>query len=63
MIAGDQIVGADHDVDLGERVRVDASLAARLAAVPGVRAAIADIGVPARLGERTTEAHNWSSAR
>ena len=54
VIAGDQNTGADHDVDLGERVRVDASLTSRLASVPGVRAAIADVGVPARLGQRTS---------
>ncbi len=39
------------------------SLTSRLQSVPGVRAAIADVGVPARLGRRTAEAHNWSSAR
>src|SRR3954468_1277789 len=63
VIAGDQTTGADHDIDLSERVRVDAALTSRLEAVPGVRAAIADIGVPALLENRSTEAHNWSSAR
>src|SRR3954468_3327052 len=63
VIAGDQTTGADHDIQLSERVRVAASMTSRLQSVPGVRAAIADIGVPARLGQRTTEAHNWSSAR
>src|SRR3954451_13640373 len=63
VIAGDQTTGADHDIILGERVRVAASLTSRLQAVPGVRAAIADVGVPALLGRRTAEAHNWSSAR
>src|SRR3954452_1218562 len=62
VIAGDQVTGHDHDVVLDERVRVDASLVARLASVTGVRAAIADVGVPARLGAHVTEAHNWSSA-
>src|SRR3954447_25164472 len=74
VVTGQQIVGRDHDVPLGERARgapalplgerprVDAGLAARLAAVPGVRAAIADVTVPARLGTRTTLAHGWSSA-
>ena len=52
VVTGQQIVGADHDVPLGERARVDSALAARLAAVPGVRAAIADVSVPARLGGR-----------
>ena len=61
-MTGQQIVGADHDVPLGERARVDSALAARLAAVPGVRAAIADVSVPARLGGRDSVAHGWSSA-
>src|SRR3954451_10517619 len=63
VVAGRQNVGADGDVALQERVRVPASLAAKLAAVPGVRAAIADVGVPAHLGSRAAEAHNWSSAQ
>src|SRR3954469_22636833 len=63
VVAGDQTTGADHDIELGERVRVAASLTSRLQSVSGVRAAIADVGVPARLGRRTTEAHNGSSAR
>src|SRR3954468_18349869 len=62
VVTGQQIVGADHDVPLSERARVDSALAARLAAVPGVRAAIADVSVPARLGHRDTVAHGWSSA-
>src|SRR4051794_27810650 len=62
VVTGQQVVGSDHDVVLGERARVDSSLAARLAAVPGVRAAIADVSVPARLGGRTATAHGWSSA-
>ena len=63
VIAGDQTTGADHDIELSERVRVPTSLTSRLQSVPGVRAVIADVGVPARLGRRTAEAHNWSSAR
>src|SRR5215208_1647846 len=62
VVTGQQIVGVDHDVPLGERARVDSTLAARLAAVPGVRAAVADVSVPARLGTRTTAAHGWRSA-
>jgi putative ABC transport system permease protein len=62
VVTGQQIVGADHDVPLGERARVSSALAARLAIVPGVRAAIADVSVPATLGRRTTVAHGWSSA-
>src|SRR5438105_13236547 len=52
VVAGDQIVGADHDVPLGERARLSTSLTSRLAAVPGVRAAIGDTSVPVRLGAR-----------
>jgi putative ABC transport system permease protein len=62
VVTGQQVVGADHDVPLGERARVSSGLAARLAAVPGVRAAIADVSAPVRLGGRATVAHGWSSA-
>src|SRR5256885_3638688 len=62
VVTGQQIVGTDHDVPLGERARVDSAPAARLAGVPGVRAAIGDVSVPARLGGRGTAAHGWSSA-
>jgi putative ABC transport system permease protein len=62
VVTGQQIVGVDHDVPLGERARVDSALAGRLAAVPGVRAAIADVSVPAVLGSRDSVAHGWSSA-
>ena len=50
VVTGQQKAGADHDVLLGERARVSSALAARLAAVPGVRAAIGDVSVPAELG-------------
>ncbi len=62
VVTGQQIVGADHDVPLGERARVSSALAARLAAVAGVRAAIDDVSAPARLGGRATFAHGWRSA-
>src|SRR5262249_35089723 len=62
VVAGRQTIGADHDVLLGERARVSTALAARLAAVPGVRAAISDVSVPARLGGAAAVAHGWSSA-
>ncbi len=62
VVTGQQLAGEDHDLVLGERARVDAALAARLAAVPGVRAAIADVSVPARLGGRPAAAHGWASA-
>src|SRR5829696_7057809 len=62
VVTGQQIVGPDHDVPLSERARVNASLAGRLAAVPGVSKAIADVSVPASLGGRDALAHGWSSA-
>src|SRR5512140_2718866 len=43
VVAGQQTVGADHDVLLTERARVSSALTTRLAAVPGVRAAIGDV--------------------
>ena len=62
VVTGQQTVGADHDVPLSERARVSSDLTARLAAVPGVRAAIGDVSAPARLGGRATVAHGWASA-
>ena len=62
VVTGQQKAGADHDVFLSERARVGSALTARLASVPGVRAAIGDVSVPARLGGRGTVAHGWSSA-
>jgi putative ABC transport system permease protein len=62
VVTAQQKVGADHDVFLGERARVSSALTARLAAVPGVTAAIGDVSVPARLGSHATEAHGWASA-
>src|SRR3954447_8545426 len=63
IVTGQQIVGADHDVPLSERARVSAALTNRLAAVPGVRAAIGDVSVPVRLGGREAVAHGWGSAQ
>src|SRR3954464_10053604 len=63
VVTGRQDVGPDHDVILGEPVRVGSGLAGRLAAVPGRRAAISDTAVPARIGAVSAEAHGWSSAR
>ena len=62
VVTGQQKAGAGHDVLLGERARVSSALAARLAAVPGVRSAIGDVSVPAELGDRAAVAHGWSSA-
>src|SRR4051795_5303033 len=62
VVTGQQVVGTEDAVVLGERARVDASLAARLAGVPGVRRAIADVSAPAHLDGRDAIAHGWSSA-
>jgi putative ABC transport system permease protein len=62
VVTGQQAVGGHHKVVLSERARVSSALAARLAAVPGVRAAIGDVSVPARLGHTAVVAHGWSSA-
>src|SRR3954471_18687175 len=62
VVTGQQIVGPDHDVPLSERARVSSGLTSRLAAVPGVRAAIGDVSVPVRLGGREAVAHGWGSA-
>ncbi|HEU4973988.1 MAG TPA: FtsX-like permease family protein [Baekduia sp.] len=61
-VTGRQTVGPDHDVQLSERARVNSALVARLASVPGVRAAIGDVSVPARLGGTNAVAHSWTSA-
>src|SRR5436190_7436948 len=62
VVTGEERVGTDHDVFLSERHRVSSALTAQLAAVPGVRAAIGDVSVPARLGAAATYAHGWGSA-
>src|SRR6478736_1401414 len=62
VVTGQQKAGVDHDVLLGERARVSSALAARLAAVPGVRSAIGDVSVPAGLGGTPVVAHGWGSA-
>jgi putative ABC transport system permease protein len=62
VIAGQQTVGADHDVLLSERARVSSALIPRVAEVPGVRAAIGDVSTPARVGDRSAVAHGWGSA-
>src|SRR5205809_1326807 len=62
VVTGEQRVGTDHDVFLSERARVSSALTSRLAAVPGVRAAIGDVSVPVRVGDREAVAHGWGSA-
>src|SRR5215217_6240963 len=62
VVTGQQTVGPDDDVILTERAHVTSALTARLAAVPGVQAAIGDVSAPARLSGRETVAHGWGSA-
>jgi putative ABC transport system permease protein len=62
VVTGQQIVGTDRDVPLGERARVSSTLVARLSAVAGVRAAIADVSAPVQVGGRSAIAHGWGSA-
>jgi putative ABC transport system permease protein len=63
VVTGQQVVGGEDAVVLGERARVSTSLASRLARVRGVRAAVADVSVPAQLGRRSAQAHGWASAQ
>jgi putative ABC transport system permease protein len=60
VVTGQQQVG--KDVLLSERARVSSALAARLAAVPGVQAAVSDVSVPGQLGGQAVVAHGWASA-
>jgi putative ABC transport system permease protein len=56
----------DEDVesgDLVERVRLDAGLAAKIAAVPGVTGAVGEVSFPATLGSTPVLGHAWTSAR
>jgi putative ABC transport system permease protein len=62
--------GDDQDSEatpLAERGYLDPSLVARIAAAPGVRAAISDVSVPAQIvaptGTSAAEVHPWSAAQ
>lgn len=52
---------------LAERTQLPASLAGTIATLPGVRAAVSDVAIPAALsasaGSATVEAHPWSAAQ
>jgi putative ABC transport system permease protein len=57
--------GEDREVEdepLAARGRLDPALPARIAATPGVRAAITDTTVPARVGTTPVELHPWTAA-
>ena len=60
VVTGQQVVGTEDAVVLGERARVDASLAGRLAAVPGVSKAY--WGPEIRLGAPTSRYRPASAA-
>jgi putative ABC transport system permease protein len=78
VVAGNQKVtinpGTENvdSVALYERARIDSALVARIAAVPGVRTAIADTSTPAQLhgphgviagpGDHQTAVHSWATA-
>ncbi|MYW02343.1 ABC transporter permease [Streptomyces sp. SID3343] len=48
---------------LPERARIDAGLATRIAAVPGVAAVLPDLTFPAQTPTAVLDAHPWSTAR
>ncbi|HEV7976778.1 ABC transporter permease [Amycolatopsis sp.] len=55
-----------EDVENGslvERVRLDAGLAAKIAAIPGVTGAVGEISFPATVGDAPVLGHAWSSAQ
>src|SRR5436305_11564932 len=53
VVTGRQVVSAGEErVPLAERARISSALAQRLAAVPGVRAAIADVSAPVWLARQ-----------
>lgn len=57
--------GANRDVErtaLPDRGRLDAGLATRAAALPGVRAAIADVATPTQVLGAGAQVHPWSAA-
>src|SRR4051794_8637141 len=61
VVTGQQEAGGGHRVLLGERARVSSGLAARLAAVPGVQAAIGVVSLPPLLGDPTAVPHGGRS--
>ncbi|MEU1130614.1 FtsX-like permease family protein [Streptomyces sp. NPDC005900] len=46
---------------LPDRARLDASLVTKAGAVPGARAAVADVTFPVRSGDKDVTAHGWGS--
>ena len=62
VVTGQQNVGTDHDVPLGERARVSAALAARLAAVPASGPRSPTSRCPPGSPAGPPYAHGWRSA-
>ena len=52
---------AEH-VPVAPAPRLSQAEVARIAALPGVSAAVGDLAIPAALGDTTVEAHGWASA-
>ncbi|THC41108.1 FtsX-like permease family protein [Streptomyces sp. A1499] len=52
---------SEESTPLPDRARLDDSLVARAAAVPGARTAVADVTFPVRSGDRAVTAHGWGS--
>ncbi|MFJ2769490.1 FtsX-like permease family protein [Streptomyces sp. NPDC087300] len=51
----------EDSTPLPDRARLDDALVAKAAAVPGARAAVADLTFPVRSGDRSVTAHGWGS--
>ncbi|GAB3868085.1 FtsX-like permease family protein [Dactylosporangium cerinum] len=65
VVTGDQrYLGTQQDLVFPERIRLDATLADRIASVPGVTAAVPDISFPATVAAGpAVVGHGWSTAR
>ncbi|QEU94375.1 ABC transporter permease [Streptomyces kanamyceticus] len=52
---------SESDTPLPDRARIDDSLVAKAASVPGARTAVADVTFPVRSGDKNVTAHGWGS--
>ncbi|MEV0121641.1 FtsX-like permease family protein [Streptomyces sp. NPDC050703] len=60
-VTGSGDTRSEESIALPDRARLDDSLVARAAAVPGARTAVADVTFPVRSGDRAVTAHGWGS--
>lgn len=60
-VTGSGEARSEESTPLPDRARLDGSLVARAAAVPGARTAVADVTFPVRSGDRAVTAHGWGS--